>query len=129
MSKEKYTKLTLEQLIAKKEQMLESKKKMQTSELYIESLDAVIKVQEPSKEVVRDAVEMEDAGDAYTVYQCCIEPKLKSQELRDTFGCAVPTDIVDVLFKPGEVSFIAKHCLELAGYKDGVVTPVKDLKN
>lgn len=128
MGKEQYTRLTLKELIAKKEQMLEAKKKRQTSELYIESLDAAIKVQEPSKEVVRDAVDMED-GDAYTVYQCCIEPNLKAAELKEEYGCAVPAEIVHIVFKPGEVSFIAKHCLELAGYKEGAVTPVTDLKN
>ena len=127
MSKKDYQKFTLEQLIAKKEQALNSKKKLKTMDLYVESIDAVITIQEPTKEIVRDAVGMEEEGDNYTVYQCCIEPKLKSSDAIE--GCNEPTDIVDILFKPGEVSYIAQKCLELAGYKEGVVKPIEDLKN
>ena len=44
----KNTKLTLAELLRRKEQMLESKETKKTLDLYVKSIDAVITVEEPS---------------------------------------------------------------------------------
>lgn len=82
----KNTKITLQELISRKEQMLESKNKLKTKELYVSSLDGTITVECPTSAMAKEAQEM-DNGDSYMVYQCVKEPNLKSKELRDAFGC------------------------------------------
>jgi len=123
----KQTKITLKELIARKEQMLEAKKTPKTKELYIKSLDGTITVEGPTSALAKDAQEMTD-GDQYLVYQCVIDPCLKSKELQEAFGCVEPMEIVEKLFDPGEIPQISVECLRLAGYIDGVKA-VEDVKN
>ena len=130
MSKEKYTKLTLEGLLAKKEQMLEAKKTPKKATLYIKSHNATITVQEPSKQVVRDAFEMEgDISNAYVTRECCIEPPLKSTQIMEDFGIQDPLDVPETIFTHAEVGLIAEACLKLAGYDPSSVQVIDDIKN
>lgn len=124
-----YTKLTFEEMIRRKEQILESKKKKATEELYIESLGGTITITEPDRGTVIDSREMDDAAeaDAYFLLQVVTEPPL--QRLAKEYGCAEPTEIVDIIFKGGEVGAISKKALELAGYNDEAVKPIKEIKN
>lgn len=115
------TKLTLAELLRRKEQMLESKKTKKTQDLYVKSIDATITIEEPSGALCRDANDMEAGeGDKYMCFECIKEPDLKSKEVQEAFGCAVPMDIVDVIFAPGEIPQIAIECMKLAGYMGGV---------
>lgn len=105
----------------RKEQILAAKKTKQTKNLYIASLDAVITIEEPDGALCRDANDMEPGeGDKYMCYECIKEPNLKSQEAQDAFGCAEPMDIVELIFKAGEIPQIAIECMKLAGYMGGV---------
>ena len=97
----KNTKITLQELIRRKEQMLESNNKLKTKELYVASLDGTITIECPTSAMAKEAQEM-DNGDSYMVYQCVKEPCLKSKELRDAFCCIEPMEIVDKIFEPGE---------------------------
>ena len=123
----KNTKITLQELIRRKEQMLESKKQPKTATLFIKSLGGTITIESPTAALARDAQETEN-GDAYMVYSCVVEPCLKSKELQEAFGCVEPMEIVDKIFAPGEIPQIAVECLKLAGYIDGVKA-VNDVKN
>jgi hypothetical protein len=101
--------------------MLAAKKKKETEDIYIPSLDATITIEEPDGTLVRDANEMEAGeGDKYLCYECIIEPRLKAKDVQDAFGCNVPMDICDILFKPGEIPQIAVAIMKLAGYGGGV---------
>lgn len=123
------TKITLKELIAKREQMLAAKQTPKRQELFVKSLEGVITVQAPERAVILEAQEMgAEASDAYLVYQCVTEPNLKDSELHRAFGCVEPLEIVDCIFSAGEVVSIAKQCLELGGYMDGV-TVAESLKN
>jgi len=124
----KYTKITIDELVRRKEQMLQSKKQKKTKDLYVKSLDGTINIEEPDAALARDAQEMEEKGDAYIVYSCIIEPSLKSKQLQDAFGCVEPMEIVEKIFDVGEIPQIAVECIKLAGYIDGV-KPIDDLKN
>ncbi len=123
----KNTKITLQELISRKEQILESKRKPKTATLYIKSLDGIITIESPTADLARDAQEMEN-GDAYMVYSCVTEPCLKSKELQAAFECVDPMEIVEKIFEVGEIPQIAVECLRLAGYVDGVKA-VDDVKN
>lgn len=126
---DKKTKLTLDELIRRKAQMLEAKKKSKTEELYIKSLDGTITIKQLDRASISDAQGMDsvEEADAYFVLQSVVEPNLK--DLAKEYGCDDPTEIIDIIFEPGEVSAIAKCGLELAGFKDGAVKPVSGIKN
>ena len=123
----KQTKITLQELLRRKEQMLEAKKVPKTKELYINSLAGTITITGATSALAKDAQEMEN-GDAYLVYQCVTDPCLKSKELQEGFGCVEPMEIVEKLFDPGEIPQISVECLRLSGYIDGVKA-VDDVKN
>lgn len=129
MSKESIKKLTLSDFIARKEQRERDRKSPQTDDLYIKSLGGYITVAEPTAAQIADARKMagdsEEYGNAYIVYQCCVEPSLKSAELQ----CGEPRDTVLSIFKPGEVQTIAGHLMKMAGYDDDSVTVADKLKN
>lgn len=117
----KSTKLTLAELLKRKEQMLESKKTKKKADLYVKSIDATITISEPDGALCRDANDMEAGeGDKYMCYECIVEPDLKSKEAQEAFGCTVPMDIVELVFAPGEIPQIAIECMKLAGYMGGV---------
>jgi len=124
---DKHTKITLDELLRRKEQKLEAKKKKKTSALYVKSLDGIITIESPTAALARDAQDM-DNGDAYMVYSCVTEPNLKSKELQDAYECVEPLEIVDKVFDVGEIPQIAVECLKLAGYVDGVKA-VDEIKN
>ena len=68
----KATKLTLAELLRRKEQMIASKKIKKTMDLYIKSIDSVITIEEPDGALCRDANEM-CIRDRYRVLFDCIE--------------------------------------------------------
>ena len=117
----KRTKLTLAELLRRKEQMLADKKIKKTKDLYIKSIDAVITITEPDAALCRDANDMEPGeGDKYMCYECITEPNLRSKEVQEAFECASPMDVVELIFAPGEIPQIAIECMKLAGYMGGV---------
>jgi len=120
-------KITLDELLRRKEQMLEAKQKPKTAELFVKSLGGTITVESPTAALARDAQDMEN-GDVYVVYQCVVEPCLKAKELQTAFACVEPLEIVEKLFEPGEIPQISVECLKLAGYIDGVAR-VEETKN
>ncbi len=110
---DKNTKLTLAELLRRKEQMLEAKKIKKTVDLYVKSIDSVITIEEPDGALCRDANDMEAGeGDKYMCYECIKEPNLKSKDAQEAFGCAVPMDIVDIIFAPGEIPQIIHYYLQ-----------------
>lgn len=129
MSKDSIKKLTLADFITRKEQRERDKKTPQTDDLYIKSLDGYITVSEPTSEQLTDARKIaednEEYGNTYIVYQCCVEPSLKSAELQS----GEPFDTVLSVFKPGEVQMIAAHLMKMAGYDSDSVTVTDKLKN
>ncbi|SKA99337.1 Phage XkdN-like tail assembly chaperone protein, TAC [Caloramator quimbayensis] len=127
MRKEQAKKLTLKDLIAKKEQILNNKVK--TMDLYVKSLDAVITIQKPDIDTIIDASKIDNPSesDRYLVYNCVIQPNLKDKELQEAYGCVEPIEILKI-FEDGEISSIALKCMELAGYRNSV-SVVEDIKN
>lgn len=121
------TKLTIKNLIAKKEQILNNRRA--TRDLYVKSLDSVITIEKPSIETIVDASKIENGveSDKYLVYNCIVEPNLKDKELQQAYGCVEPIEILKI-FEDGEISSIAIECMNLAGYR-GSVSVVDDIKN
>ena len=125
---DKNTKLTLEMLMARAQQAKDAKKKYKTAEVYVESLDANITLREPTRGHITDAQNISDTPalqDRYMLYQMVVEPDLHNAELRAAYGCAAPDEIVDMVFKPGEVSAIVKIGMRMAGFGNRI----EEIKN
>lgn len=120
--------ITLKDILKRKDFF--EKRKNETRELYIKSLDANIIISKADKELCMDVLDMEDSAEAdrYFVYEIIKEPNLHDTSLHETFGVKNPLDIVDKIFDPGEVSSIAKEGLAFAGYTDSVEV-VNEIKN
>ncbi len=119
---DKTTKITLDTLLARKEQAIEDKRKNSTGELYVQSLDGTITVKPPTRAILSDARETDNdsLADRYLVYQCVVEPNLKDKKLQDAYGCGEPDEIVDKIFELGEVGKIAAECINMAGFGNSV---------
>lgn len=132
MTKKNIKKLTVTDLIKKKEQL--KQKQNSTEEVYIPSLDSYIVVQKPTRALCMEALtaaqdeNTQDRADLQIIYQCVVDPNLKDPKLQEEFGCVEPIDIVEKIFEPGEIGSISGYCLQMAGYSDRVKA-VKDLKN
>ena len=123
--------ITIASLLDRKEDI--KKKVNSTKKLYIESLGGEITIKEPSRELCAESLEMLHLGDAsradaHMTYNCVVEPNLKDTQLQKEFGCVEPTEIVDLLFKAGEVAAISGQCLSMAGFGTGVKQLDKEIK-
>lgn len=127
---DKYTKLTINELVKRKLQIEEARKKVYTQEIYCESLGGTIVVKEPSSGVLQDITEIDDVNKAnkYAVYECVTEPNLKDKELRDAYECSEPMDIVSKLFTDTEINRIGAILLELTK-RNRRIEPVDEVKN
>ena len=108
---DKNTKITLAELIKRKEQVLEAKKNVKRARVYVKSLGGEIVIKAPTKSLATESAEMEKDG-----------------ELQEAYGCTYPEEIVEKIFDDGEISPIAMECMKLAGYIDSVKL-VEEVKN
>ena len=129
MSKDKMKKLTLADIIAKKEQILDSKKKV--GNIFIKSLDGYIVAEKPDRALIADAQEMENGmeSNVHIVYNCIVEPNLKDKDIQKEFGVHTPKELLQVIMNDGEIGDVAAELMKLAGYGNTGVELVKDLKN
>ena len=115
-------KLTIQDLIAQKEKLLN--KKLKKEVLFIKSFDGEITITAPSSSLILEAQDLgEDdptRADVYMVYQCMVEPNLKDQKLQEAFDCVEPMDVVEEIFLPGEIASIASKIMGLGGFGDSV---------
>ena len=82
---DKNTKITLAELIKRKEQVLEAKKSPKKARIYVKSLDGEIIIKAPTKSLATEAAEMENDGDAHLVYECVAEPDIHARRLHLLF--------------------------------------------
>lgn len=124
MSKQK---LTIADLIAKKESL--ANKKKVTKDVYVEELGAVVTLEKPDRAIILESLEMENStADDFLIYNCIVEPNLKDSELQKIYGCVEPVDIIEKIFDLGSIKGLAEHALSMAGF-DSKVTAVDELKN
>lgn len=124
---DKNTKLTLDELIRRKEQIIMQRKLSDSKELYVEHLGGTITITAPDEGIMSDLADMDPAtANKYIVYQCVKEPCLKSKELQAVYECAEGMDIVNKLFKMGEIARIAEEIVNLAGYDKDSIEAIKN---
>lgn len=71
------------------------------------------------------------AGDKYIIVECCVEPNLRDPELLAAYEVKEATDLIDELFRFGDVASIIQTLLKFSGFKDEkeVNASIKKAKN
>ena len=57
-------------------------------------------------DLIMEAQNMESNSDQYIIYETFVSPNLKDKELQKEFECTEPTDIVNKIFKIGEIAIL-----------------------
>lgn len=112
-------------------ELLEQKEKIEGNKntLYdIETSIGTITVKQPTASFVADIIDLADS-DKLMILDNVVEPNLKDKDLQKAYNCIEPTDIVEKLFKAGEVNNIALAIMRCAGYKSVETKVHKELKN
>lgn len=122
-------KITLADIIARKEQIKEGRNK--TAKIFVKSLDGYIVAEKPDRTLIADSLDFENGVESniHLAYNCIIEPNLKDKEAQEAFGVHTPKEFLQVILSDGEISFIAEKLIELAGYKKDNIRLIEDIKN
>lgn len=116
--------ISVKELIEQKEKIEGNKKALYDLETSI----GVITVKQPTASFVADVINLDDS-DKLVVFDNIVEPDLKNKELQNAYNCIEPTDIVEKLFKAGEVNNIAMAIMRCAGYRSVEAKLHEELKN
>lgn len=119
--------VSIQDLIKNKEKIQARKNKLY--DLEIPDFGTVT-IKQPTISLIMEAQNMESNSDQYIIYETFVSPNLKDKELQKEFECTEPTDIVNKIFKIGEIAFLSKAIMSSAGYGNELKFKVHDeLKN
>lgn len=107
--------VSIDELIQKKEAIAAGRRQ----QFDLDTSIGKITVKTPSRSFVAEASNLEDS-DAYLIVQCVVEPNLSDKKLMEAYGCHEPTDIVEKLFKAGEIIGISKVIMKCAGFGEDI---------
>lgn len=120
--------VTVADLIARREEIKNKRK----DRYDIETSIGTIIVKQPTLRMIDDILKGQDnrQNDIELIFETVIEPNLKDKDLQQAYGCTIPSDIVPMLFKPGEVSALARAIMRLAGFGTSFETKIhEEIKN
>ena len=105
--------VTISELIGRREEILNKK-----NETYdIETSIGTLTVKQPSMALAVEIAQMENSmSDKYLIFKTCIDPNLGDKELQDAYQVMNPPDIVENLFKVGEIRKISNAIMDTAGF-------------
>ena len=119
-------KLSIKDLIDRKDVISGRKRRKET--IYVDDLDGNVEIIEPTKGVMADMNDHSD-GDAMLIAECVVSPNLKSPELLKAYKCVTPIDLVHVMFRIGTIGKLSMRIVALAGFGNGSIRIVEDIKN
>lgn len=119
--------VSIQDLIKNKEKIQARKNKLY--DLEIPDFGTVT-IKQPTISLIMEAQNMESNSDQYIIYETFVSPNLKDKELQKEFECTEPTDIVNKIFKIGEIAYIGRAIMECAGFNKDVKYKLhEELKN
>ena len=65
---------------------------------------------------VESSADTDRNWDIELIFETTVTPNLKDKDLQQAYACAVPSDIVPMIFKAGEIGAIARAILKSAGF-------------
>lgn len=119
--------VSIQDLIKNKEKIQARKNKLY--DLEIPDFGTVT-IKQPTISLIMEAQNMESNSDQYIIYETFVSPNLKDKELQKEFECTEPTDIVNKIFKIGEIAYIGRAIMKCAGFNKDVKYKLhEELKN
>ena len=114
--------------------LIKKKKKIQARKNKLYDLEipdfGTVTIKQPTISLIMEAQNMESNSDQYIIYETFVSPNLKDKELQKEFECTEPTDIVNKIFKIGEIAYIGRAIMECAGFNKDVKYKLhEELKN
>ena len=114
--------------------LIKNKEKIQTRKNKLYDLEipdfGTVTIKQPTMDLIMEAQNMESNSDQYIIYETFVSPNLKDKELQKEFECTEPTDIVNKIFKIGEIAYIGRAIMECAGFNRYVKYKLhEELKN
>lgn len=122
--------LTAKDLLERKQAIQDRK----NEKIVIQTDDGELLFRIPNRSDMTDTNKYAGDGsvaDAFLIYATILEPNLRDPELQKAFldQGQEPVEIVDAIFKPGEVTSIAEKLMREAGYFDEDMKTRKVVKN
>lgn len=114
--------------------LIKNKEKIQSRKDKLYDLEipdfGTVTIKQPTTSLIMEAQNMESNSDQYIIYETFVSPNLKDKELQKEFECTEPTDIVNKIFKVGEIAYIGRAIMECAGFNRDVKYKLhEELKN
>ena len=114
--------------------LIKNKEKIQTRKIKLYDLEIpdfdTVTIKQQTMDLIMEAQNMESNSDQYIIYETFVSPNLKDKELQKEFECTEPTDIVNKIFKIGEIAYIGRAIMECAGFNRDVKYKLhEELKN
>ena len=104
--------LTVADLIARRDEIKKGRKNLYD----IETSIGTITVKPPTLKLMDEFSGYGRQNDIELIFETTVAPNLKDKDLQQSYACAVPSDIVPMLFKAGEIGAIARAILKSAGF-------------
>ena len=106
--------VTVADLIAKREEIKNKRK----NRYDIETSIGTIVVKQPMLKMIDEILKGHDGrqNDIDLIFETVLEPNLKDKDLQQAYGCTIPSDIVPMIFKPGEIGALARAIMSVAGF-------------
>lgn len=122
-------KVTIEDLIARKDEIQASKRK--SVKMYVESLDGYVVLSMPDRRLIADSMDFDNGieSNVHLVSNSMVEPNLKDDKLQEAFNVHTPKELLQTIIGDGEVGFIAEELMNVAGYKKSNVKVIEEIKN
>lgn len=120
--------VTIADLIARRDEIKNKRK----DRYDIETSIGTITVKQPTLRLIDEAIKTQDGrqGDIELIFETTVEPNLKDKDLQQAYGCQVPSDIVPILFKAGEIGAIAGAIMRSAGFGNHIEAKIhEEIKN
>lgn len=116
--------VTVAELIAQRENIKEKRAQKYSIQTSVGEIISTL----PDAALVAEALELTPSFESnkHIIYHCVVEPNLRDGELQKVYGCMEPTDIIERIFSPGEITKIANKLLDLAGFKGKIVAKIYD---
>ena len=114
--------------------LIKNKEKIQARKNKLYDLEipdfGTVTIKQPTIGLITEAQNMESNSDQYIIYETFVSPNLKDKELQKEFECTETTDIVNKIFKIGEIAYIGRAIMECAGFNKDVKYKLhEELKN
>lgn len=118
---------TIEELIARKTAI--TTKKPKTKLFHVKDSDIAIKIREATSQEMKQLLDYQcnpDEGDDFMIRTCVVEPDFRDPSLLAAYGCSIPDELIEKLFRKPTRMEIAHEIIFLSGYVGKNIVEIED---